>query len=123
MARRVCRESGCPTLVAPDAYRGCCARHQQAYEVRRGTPRERGYDSDYRRLKADYERQVQAGIVLTCVICSDSITTLPVTPQHSATRASIAGPSHPSCNLRDAGLASHGLPWTPEPLEGVGGGA
>ena len=119
MTKRVCREPQCPTLVAPDAYRGRCPRHQRTYEAQRGTPQQRGYDTDYLQAKASYEADLRAGKRITCVICHCPITGLPVTPQHSADRTRIVGPSHPPCNLRDAGLASHGRPWTPP---GVGGG-
>lgn len=32
---------------------------------------------------------------------------------HTDDRTGYLGPSHPSCNLRAAGLAAHGLPWSP----------
>ena len=120
MSKRVCREPKCPTLVSPDAYRGRCAKHQQAYEAQRGTNAQRGYDAEYRRTKAGYEADLRAGKTLTCVICTQPITALPVTPQHSRDRTHIVGPGHEACNLRDAGLASHGLPTPPAP-PGEGG--
>jgi hypothetical protein len=113
MTRRVCRDPGCPALVPADAYRGRCPQHQRTYDAQRGTPEARGYDTEYVDLKATYERQVLDGNPLVCVICLEPIVGPPVTPQHSRERDRIVGPSHPSCNLRDAGLASHGLPWTP----------
>lgn len=113
VTRRVCREPGCPALVEANSYRGRCTRHQRAYDAQRGTPTQRGYNAPYLNAKASYEADLRAGKALTCVLCTHPITTPPVTPQHSRDRTRIEGPSHEACNLRDAGLSSHGLPWTP----------
>lgn len=51
-AKRQCAQPGCPELVE----RGRCPKHQAAkhkgIDARRGSSTERGYDTDWRRLRA-----------------------------------------------------------------------
>jgi 5-methylcytosine-specific restriction enzyme A len=42
--KRPCRQPGCGALVGRDAPHGRCPAHAQAYDHRRGTAAERGYD-------------------------------------------------------------------------------
>ena len=43
-----CREPGCPALT-PEG--GRCRAHRRTYERRRGTPGQRGYNAEWRRMR------------------------------------------------------------------------
>jgi 5-methylcytosine-specific restriction enzyme A len=53
MINRPCSQPGCPGIAVQG---GRCAQHQRAvaqrYDVRRGTPSERGYDYEWRKLRS-----------------------------------------------------------------------
>jgi 5-methylcytosine-specific restriction enzyme A len=55
--RRPCRQSGCGHLVARDAPGGRCPTHARAYDQRRGTATERGYDAAWARFSTAWRRQ------------------------------------------------------------------
>ena len=53
MAKRVCNQAGCPTLIDAGARGGRCAEHERAYDKSRGTRQERGYDAQHERTRAE----------------------------------------------------------------------
>jgi len=48
LAQRPCSEPGCSTLVSS----GRCIKHTRVQELRRGTTTERGYGTDWQKLRA-----------------------------------------------------------------------
>lgn len=69
MALRVCAESGCPEFTRSTR----CAEHTRAKDRARGTRQERGYDSRHVRLRAEYQRRMDAGVRFECWRCGDEI--------------------------------------------------
>ncbi|GAA2008014.1 hypothetical protein GCM10009719_17110 [Nocardioides kribbensis] len=63
---RVCAEPGCPVLG--DKTR--CAEHRREREQARGNAAARGYGADHRRLRAGYQRRMDAGERFTCWRCA-----------------------------------------------------
>ena len=112
MAKRVCAETGCPILT--DTTR--CPAHTRARDKARGTRQARGYDAQHDRLRARYERQIRAGIVVhcvnpTCKLPGQPIVAEPGRPdslhlEHNPDRTH-RGPGHALCNHSEAGRASH----------------
>ena len=68
MSLRVCAEPGCPKLVN----RTRCQAHERARDKARGTRQERGYDAAHDRLRADYQRRMDAGETFTCWRCAEA---------------------------------------------------
>lgn len=62
MAKRVCAEPLCPTLV--DAGTTRCPTHARAKDKARGTRQERGYDAAHDKLRARWARKVATGSVI-----------------------------------------------------------
>lgn len=59
---RPCPERGCPVLVAT----GRCAEHAKERTVRRGTRQERGYGTDWERLRRWFKTQPQSALCRPC---------------------------------------------------------
>ena len=62
MAYRVCLD--CPALGPWQ--RGRCPTHDRVRDRARGTRQERGYDAPHDRLRAHYQRRMDAGEGFTC---------------------------------------------------------
>lgn len=110
-AKRVCPQAGCPELIEASETR--CMQHRREHDKARGTKSERGYGADFRAARRDAAVLVRSGRA-TCWRCGDAV--LPDADwhlDHTDDRTGIGGPSHSHCNLRAAGLASHGLAWSP----------
>ena len=107
-AMKVCREPGCPALVAADAYRGRCPSHQRTYEMQRGTPRQRGYDKEHNQLRADLVTRMNAGETVHCWHCGCPLTPATLRLDHNDTRTGYRGAACDPCNSSIAGKASHG---------------
>lgn len=97
---RVCSSPGCPNLT-PEA--GRCQACRPAAERARGTRQARGYDAAYdRRRRADIAA-LSSGAVLTCWRCGGTVLPHEYSLGHcDQDRATIHGPEHLSCNLRNA---------------------
>jgi hypothetical protein len=105
-AAKVCPTPGCPHII-PTGQRYCpdCAR---AYEQRRGTRQQRGYDAEHERARASLARFVTTGTV-PCVRCRDLIQPdQPWDLDHNDTRTGYLGPAHATCNRSAGGRAAHG---------------
>lgn len=106
MPMRRCAGPSCPHLV-PEGTR-YCPDHEAQYQAHRGTPRQRGYDTDYRKTRAAAARAIAAGNAV-CWRCGQPIP--PGTDWHLGhddhDRSIIRGPEHAHCNLTAAGHASH----------------
>ena len=61
----------CPQLIARSAR--YCEQCQRDYDTQRGTPEQRGYDTAHRRLRATYQRRMDAGEVFACARCGKPI--------------------------------------------------
>lgn len=59
---KVCAEPGCPNLQAESR----CLTHRRDREQARGTRAQRGYGPAHRRLRAKYQRRMDAGERFTC---------------------------------------------------------
>lgn len=118
-AGAICGRSGCPHVAERE---GLCTVDLAIREAARGSSSARGYGSAHRRHRASARPAVEAGHVI-CWRCGE-----PIVPGeawhlgHDETGAE-RGPEHASrCNLRAAGLAAHGKPWTPQNgAQGPGG--
>ena len=110
MPRKVCAEPGCPTLTD----RTRCTTHERARDRARGTRQERGYDRDHDQLRAAWAERINAGEIVHCHNPACRTPDQPVRPGcwhlgHTPDRSSWRGPEHDSCNLSEAGRASHGI--------------
>ena len=97
-----CPGRRCPNLI-PDSQR-YCASHQAEYETRRGTPTQRGYGTEHRRLRAQWKARIDAGLQPACTRCPNPI--LPGQPfelDHSDDRTTWLGPAHQHCNSSTGG--------------------
>jgi len=109
MAKRVCTEPGCPTLV--DA--GRCAEHRRERDRQRGTRQERGYAAAHDRLRASYQRRMAKGERFTCWRCP---TPTPIDPAAwhlghcDDDRRLYHGPECISCNTATSGRADQRCP-------------
>lgn len=59
---RVCAEPGCPVVSTTTR----CYDHARDRDKARGTRQQRGYDAAHDRLRADYQRRMDAGESFTC---------------------------------------------------------
>lgn len=115
MASRVCRD--CPAIIPSSAYKGRCPDCSRRADRARGTKTERGYGSTvldtplgtmtYDHCRAAYQSRMDEGLRYRCVRCGDWIDGEFHLDHDDADRSVVTGPSHPSCNLRAAGVASH----------------
>lgn len=100
MALRVCAEPGCPVLSKTTR----CADHTRAKDRARGSRTERGYGADHRRLRADYQRRMDAGERFTCWRCDEPIDPSDWHLGHDDyDRSKYRGPECVPCNLATAG--------------------
>lgn len=63
---KVCSVPGCPAIQSESK----CAEHRRESERARGTAAERGYGAAHRRLRAAYQRRLDAGEVFVCWRCA-----------------------------------------------------
>ena len=101
----LCSEPKCPALLDRP---GRCPSCQQAYEARRGTPAQRGYDQAHRNRRTEWAPKVATGLT-PCWRCGELI--LPTEPWdlgHDDTDRTITrGPEHANrCNRAAAGRLS-----------------
>lgn len=90
-----------------------CEEHARAYEARRGTRQQRGYDAGHVAARAAAEPEVAAGRV-RCWRCGEPIEPGQEWDLGHDDGGRLAGPEHRSaCNRRAAALKGHGLEWTP----------
>ena len=102
---KVCIEPGCPDLTE----RTRCDDHERDRERARGTRQQRGYDAAHDRLRADYQRRMDAGERFTCWRCAEAGRPHDVDPaawhlghdDHDRTR--YRGPECPAGNLATSG--------------------
>ena len=105
MTLRVCLEPGCPTLTKATR----CERHTRERDRARGTRQERGYGSEHDRLRAEYQRRMDAGESFTCWRC-ETRGVVTVIDQSNWTlghcdgdRSIYHGPECPPCDYATAG--------------------
>lgn len=102
MSVRVCLEPGCPTLTRKSR----CTEHERAREKARGTRQERGYDAAHYRLRAEYQRRMDAGERFVCWRCAEPINPNAWTLGHcDDDRTKHHGPECPPCDYATAGRA------------------
>jgi hypothetical protein len=108
-AKRVCKQSGCPTIVDG----GHCDEHARQADKARGRRQVRGYTTHHDQLRARWAPRVALGIVdchaHQCLMLMRRI--LPGTPWdlgHTADRQAWTGPEHARCNRAAGGRAAHG---------------
>jgi hypothetical protein len=105
-AAKVCPTPGCPTIIAAgQRYCTDCAR---AYEQRRGTRQQRGYDAQHDAMRRRLAPLVATGTV-RCWRCRELITRdEPWDLGHTDDRTAYAGAEHTDCNRSAGGKAAHG---------------
>ena len=113
-AGRICAEKlptgNCP-LKATTGNR--CEEHARAYEARRGSRSDRGYDAGHVAERARVALDVAAGRV-RCWRCDEPIAADEEWDLGHADDGRIAGPEHRGrCNRRAAALKGHGKEWSP----------
>lgn len=92
-----------------------CEQHAQAYEARRGSRQERGYDAKHVAARAEVAPTVLAGLV-DCWRCGEVIAPGEEWDLGHLDDGRIGGPEHRGrCNRRAAALKGKGLPWSPGP--------
>lgn len=102
MSKRVCLESGCPLLI--DAGEGRCTKHKRVRDKARGTRQDRGYDAVHDRLRAVWQRKLDAGHMVTCWRCNKPIDPNDWTLGHCDIDRSIYhGPECPPCDYATSG--------------------
>ena len=70
---------------------------------------------DHEAERVRLQSLMDAGLTVLCCRCHKPIQPgQRWSPDHDADRTGYLGASHERCNLRAAGLASHGLDWTPK---------
>ena len=105
MSMRVCSQPGCHILVDAGARGGRCPACQRDADRARGTRQERGYDAAHDRLRAEYQRHMDAGEAFTCARCGK-----PLRPDEpwdlghdDHDRTKWTGPEHVACNRATSG--------------------
>ena len=100
---KVCAEPGCPELSNTTR----CPTHTRAKDKARGTRQERGYGATHDRLRAAYQRRMDAGEHFTCWRCPR-----PVDPTNwrlghdDLDRSKYRGPECTPCNQATSGRIS-----------------
>ena len=71
MAGRRCPGERCPRILT----RGqrYCPQHALEYEQRRGTPAQRGYDTEHQKLRRTWQARLDAGEIIHCARCGARI--------------------------------------------------
>lgn len=95
------RTVACPTILTQGERR--CPRHAKAYEQRRGTRQERGYDARHDRLRAQWQGRIDRGEHVVCATCPTVITGRDWQLGHTEDRTGYLGPQCVPCNTRDGG--------------------
>ena len=104
MAKRVCAEPGCPVLTTTTR----CTTHTRTQDKARGTRQARGYDAAHDKLRASWQRRIDAGEHVTCwrPDCHAILTGRTWHLGHDDhDRAITRGPECTPCNLRHAGMS------------------
>lgn len=105
MSLRVCLEPGCPTITN----RTRCKAHERAKDKARGTRQQRGYDAAHDKLRAQYQRRMDAGEEFTCWRRESPRCTGTIDPQRwqlghdDHDRSVYRGPECVPCNLATSG--------------------
>lgn len=94
----------CPTGALTDKPR--CPACARARDKARGTRQERGYDAAHDRLRAQWQRRMDAGERVTCWRCGDPIDPTAWTLGHcDDDRRQHHGPECPPCDYATSGRA------------------
>lgn len=105
---RVCKEPGCPTLIADGTYRGECPTHRREADKNRGTRAERGYGAGHQAARRAWQAKIDAGEDVRCWRCGTPIRSTAWHLGHDDVDRSVTrGPECVPCNLAAAGRASH----------------
>lgn len=73
---KVCVEAGCPTLTK----RTRCAEHERAKDRARGSREQRGYGTEHRKLRAEWQQRMDGGEAVICWRCAEQGKPHPVDP-------------------------------------------
>jgi len=107
VAKRVCSQPGCPTLVDAGTRSGRCPTHERQADRARGTRQERGYDAAYDAAGRDYQAKMDAGQRFNCWRCGKAVGTRRgidwVLGHCDLNRSIIHGPEHPGENYATSG--------------------
>lgn len=104
MAKRVCTEPNCPTLIDAGTRDGRCGQHRRKRDKARGTRQQRGYDADHDLMRARYQSYMDAGVTYSCWRCGKPIDPTSWHLGHDDhDRSKYRGPECPPCNLATAG--------------------
>jgi hypothetical protein len=104
MAKRVCLT--CPAIIPAGTRGGRCTTCNRAQDKARGTRQARGYGVEHQRLRADWQKRIDAGEHVTCwrPECGATITGTAWHLGHDDLDRSITrGPECIACNLSAAG--------------------
>lgn len=96
------RSVACPTILTNgERY---CTRHARAYEQRRGSARQRGYDTTHDALRAAWQRRIDAGEDVRCADgCGTKITGRMWQLGHDHQRGGYLGPQTIAHNTSEGG--------------------
>jgi hypothetical protein len=101
MAGRRCPAQSCPRIITNGAR--YCPEHARAYEQKRGTPVERGYDAAHRARRAAIQLRIDAGERIVCATCPTVLSGRAWDLGHDHVRGGYLGPQCLVCNRGEAG--------------------
>ena len=101
MAGRRCPGERCPRILTQG--QRYCPQHALEYEQRRGTPAQRGYDTEHQKLRRTWQARLDAGEIIHCARCGSRINPRAWDLGHTEDRAAWTGPECVGCNRADGG--------------------
>lgn len=100
--RKRCPATRCPRLIPTTAR--YCDEHTSEYEARRGSARQRGYNTAHERLRAQWQARLDAGEVIHCADgCGQRINPTAWQLGHDHERGGYLGPQTIGCNASEGG--------------------
>jgi hypothetical protein len=95
------RMVACPTILTQG--QRYCPRHAHAYEKRRGSRQQRGYNAGHDRLRTDWQRRIDSGEYVVCATCPTVIVGRMWQLGHDHEHGGYLGPQCVPCNTGDGG--------------------
>lgn len=91
----------CPEIISTQ--RSYCDEHARYYELRRGTPKQRGYDKAHEKLRAEWQAKIDSGSTVRCWRCGTRLAERAWHLGHDHDRTRYRGPECIPCNTSSGG--------------------